>query len=154
MWGSWWLWAKIRFSWAGRSDQCSPGWHPMTPSFTSPTVRWILNSILERTNILSDLILLCLIFLFASYKIKSSRLSWHLLLLFFLWPQLQHMEIPRLGVQLEPQLQAYTTATAIATPDPSYIYDLHCILWQRSILNPLSEARDQTHILTDTMLGS
>ena len=34
----------------------------------------------------------------------------------FLGPHLQHMEIPRLGVQLELQLPAYTTATA--TQDP------------------------------------
>ena len=40
------------------------------------------------------------------------------------------MEVPRLGVKLELQLPAYTTATA--TPDP------------------LSEDRDQTHILMVT----
>ena len=39
-------------------------------------------------------------------------------------------KFPRLGVKLEPQPQ------------------------QRQILNPLSKARDQTHIPTDTMLGS
>ena len=33
------------------------------------------------------------------------------------------MEGPRLGVELELQLQAYTTA--MATPDPSHICDLH-----------------------------
>ena len=33
--------------------------------------------------------------------------------LFFLGPQLQHMEFPRLGVELELQLLAYTTATAM-----------------------------------------
>ena len=31
---------------------------------------------------------------------------------------------------------------------------LHCSLWQHQILDPLSEARDQTRILIDTMLGS
>lgn len=30
----------------------------------------------------------------------------------FLWPRLQHMEVPALGVELELQLPAYTTATA------------------------------------------
>ena len=60
----------------------------------------------------------------------------------------KHMEIPRPGVESELQLPAYTTATA--TPDPSHIHDLHCSLWQRRILNPLSEARDRTRILTDT----
>ena len=31
---------------------------------------------------------------------------------FFLWPHLQHMEVPRLGVDSKLQLPAYTTATA------------------------------------------
>ena len=30
----------------------------------------------------------------------------------FLGPHMQRMEVPGLGVKLEPQLQAYTTATA------------------------------------------
>ena len=46
----------------------------------------------------------------------------------------------------------YTTATTI--PDPSRICDLCHSLQQHWILNPLSEARDQILILTDTMLGS
>ena len=58
-----------------------------------------------------------------------------------------HMEVPRLGVKLELQLQAYTTA--IAAPDPSRICDLHSSQ-QCWILNPLSEARVQTHILIYT----
>ena len=73
----------------------------------------------------------------------------------FLWSHLwhmEHMEIPRLGVKLEPQLPAYTTATAM--PNQSYICNLCCSLWQHQILNPLSEARDQIHILTDATLGS
>ena len=69
-----------------------------------------------------------------------------------LGPHLHHMEVPRLRVESELQLPAYTTA--IAMPDPSHIYDLCCSLQQCWILNPLSEARDQTHILTDTMSGS
>ena len=35
---------------------------------------------------------------------------------FFLWRQLQHMEVPEPGVDLELQLPAYTTAMEI--PDP------------------------------------
>ena len=64
------------------------------------------------------------------------------------------MGVPWLGVrlELELQLQAYTTVTA--TQDLSCIFDLSHSLQQHWILNPLSEARDQTHILTDTMLGS
>ena len=66
---------------------------------------------------------------------------------------MQHMKVPRLGVKLELQLLAYD-ATATATPDLCRICDLCLSLWQRQILNPLSEAKDQTHILPDTMLRS
>ena len=66
-------------------------------------------------------------------------------LLSFLGLHPRHMEVPRLGVQLELQLPAYTTATT--PPDPSCIFDLHHSSQQRRILNPLSEARDQTHNL-------
>ena len=38
----------------------------------------------------------------------------------------------------------------MATPDPSCTCDLHCSLWQRWILKPLSETRDWTCILMDT----
>ena len=57
------------------------------------------------------------------------------------------MEVPRLGVELELQQPAYTTATA--TRDPSQLCDLHHGSWQRSILKPLREARDRTRILMD-----
>ena len=73
-------------------------------------------------------------------------------LLYFLWPHLWHMEVLRSGVKSKLQPQAYTTATA--TPGLSHICNLHCSLWQHQILNPLSEARDQTHTLMDTMSGS
>ena len=61
---------------------------------------------------------------------------------------MQHVEIPRLWVKSELQLPAYMTATAMW--DPSCTCDLchssqHC-----QILNPLSEYRDQTHILMYT----
>ena len=50
------------------------------------------------------------------------------------------MEVPRLGAELELQLQAYTTATEMW--DLSCACDLHCSLWQCWILlDPLSEAR-------------
>ena len=55
-------------------------------------------------------------------------------LLYFLGPHLQHMEVPRLGVELELQLLAY--ATAIATWDPSRICDLYQSSQQHQILNP------------------
>ena len=68
----------------------------------------------------------------------------------FLWPHLWHMEVPRLGVQLELQLQACTTAAAMR--DPSHVCDLHHRSQQCWILNPLSKTKDQTHILLDTSL--
>ena len=59
---------------------------------------------------------------------------------FFFWGLcLWHMEDLRLGVESEPQLPAYTTATA--TLDPSCICDLHRSLWQHQILNLLSKKR-------------
>ena len=42
-----------------------------------------------------------------------------------------------------------SNTTATATPDPSRTCDLHHSSWQRWILNPLSEARDQTCELMD-----
>ena len=51
------------------------------------------------------------------------------------------------GVELELQLLAYTTATA--RQDPSHICDPHHSSHQHQILNPLSKARDQTHVLMD-----
>ena len=59
-----------------------------------------------------------------------------------------HMEVPRLGVESEPQLLAYTTATA--TWDLSHVCDLHHTSWQHWILNLLSEARDRTCVFMDT----
>ena len=58
------------------------------------------------------------------------------------------MEVPGPGVESELQLPAYTTVTA--TPYLSCTCDLHHSLRQRQILNPWSEARVQTCILTDT----
>ena len=45
--------------------------------------------------------------------------------------------------QIELQLLAYTTATA--TPDPSWVCDLHHNSQQHRIINPLSKASDWTH---------
>ena len=54
----------------------------------------------------------------------------------------QHMEVPRLGVQLELQLLAYSTA--IAMQDLSRVCDLHHSSQQCRILNSLSKSRDRT----------
>ena len=61
-------------------------------------------------------------------------------------------KVSRLGVESELQLQAY--ATAMAMQDLSRICDLYCSLWQRWTHNPLSEVRDQTYIVVDTVSGS
>ena len=55
------------------------------------------------------------------------------------------MEAPRLGIELELQLPAYTTA--IAVRDLSQLCDLHHSSWQLQILDPLSEARERTRNL-------
>ena len=53
------------------------------------------------------------------------------------------MEVPWLGVELELQLLAYTSQAARSEPSLQPTPQLQ-------ILNPLSEARDWTHILMDT----
>ena len=55
------------------------------------------------------------------------------------------MEVPRLGVELELQLLASTTATA--TQDLSRLCDLHHSLQQHQIPNPQSKAREWTNIV-------
>ena len=55
-----------------------------------------------------------------------------------------HTEVPRLGVQLELHLLAYTTATT--RQDLSHICNLHHSS-QHQILNPLRKARDRTRNL-------
>ena len=80
---------------------------------------------------------------------KAGKVNTLLLLSqFFLRPHPQHMEAPRLGVELELQLPTYVTATA--APDQIQVCDLHHSSRQHQIFNPLSEARDQTDILMDT----
>ena len=67
---------------------------------------------------------------------------------FFLGLHLDHMEVPRLVVESELQLPASPTATAMW--DPSCVCNLHHSSWQHRILNPLSRAKDRTHIFMDT----
>ena len=87
-----------------------------------------------------------------TFFFKFTILTLFYFLFLFLGLHLWHVEVLRLGVKSELQLPDYTTVTA--TPDPSSIWDLHHNLGQWLILNPLSEARDQTCVLTDTMPGS
>ena len=74
------------------------------------------------------------------FTANESKLG--IILFFFLGLQVQHMEAPRLGIELELQLLAYVTATAIL--DLSPIFNLRHRSRQHSILNPLSEVRDRT----------
>jgi len=60
------------------------------------------------------------------------------------------MEVPRLGVELELQMQAYITATA--TQNLSCICNLHHSSQQRQILSLLREARNQSCVLMDASL--
>ena len=63
------------------------------------------------------------------------------------------MEVPRLGLERELQLPAYTTATATCRIRATSVTYAACRLQQRWILNPLSEARNRTLILMETTLG-
>ena len=79
-------------------------------------------------------------------RIKMNISSWFFLLTFFLFRATpMAYGVPRLGVELELQLSAYTTATAIL--NLSRICDLSHSLYQHWILNTLSKARIWTHIL-------
>ena len=69
-------------------------------------------------------------------------------LICFLGLHLPHMEVPRLGVESELQLLAYTTA--IAMPDLSYFCKLHHSSGQCQNLDPMTEGRDGTLVLLDT----
>ena len=83
-----------------------------------------------------------------SYYNGKSKDTFPAFFVCFLGLHLRHVQVPRLGVKLELQLLAYTTAKE--TQDPSLVYDLHYRSQQRLILNPLREARDRTCILTVT----
>ena len=66
----------------------------------------------------------------------------------FLGLGLRRFDVPSLGPESELQPPAYTTVTAM--PDLNHICDLHQSLWQCRILNTLSKASDQNHVLMDT----
>jgi len=68
----------------------------------------------------------------------------------FLGPHAWHMEVPRIGIKSELQLQLLAYDTPTATPDPSHICNLHHSSQQHWILKPLSEASNQNWVLTDT----
>ena len=66
---------------------------------------------------------------------------------------MQYMEVPRLGVKWELQLQAYTTATA--TQNLSCICNLSHNLGQHQILNPPEQGWDRTcvHMINSQVLN-
>ena len=74
--------------------------------------------------------------------------GWVLFCFCFLRLHLQRMDFPRLGVESELPLPAYSTATA--SPDLSHVCDLHHSSWQCWIPKPLIKATDGNHILMDT----
>ena len=94
---------------------------------------------------------LIVIFVLYFFRICTAWLLFFFFFSFFLGPNLQHLEVPRLGVEPELQLPAMATATAIAMPDPSNICNLYLQLTVMPIVKLLSEARDQTCILMDTI---
>ena len=72
--------------------------------------------------------------------------NWHRYSFFFglfLGLHSRHMEVPRLGVQLELKPPAYVRA--IAMPDSSHVCNPHHSSGQCRILNPLIKAKDGTH---------
>ena len=71
---------------------------------------------------------------------EGHRIFFCFVLFCFLGLHLWHMEIPRLGVELELQLPDY--AMAIAMQNLSRICDLHCSSGQCQILKALSGAKD------------
>ena len=80
----------------------------------------------------------CLCNVIALEEIKS--IFFFFFFFFFLGLHPQHKEIPRPGVELELQLPAYASATAM--PDPSSNCDLRHSSGQCWILNALSEVED------------
>ena len=82
-----------------------------------------------------------------SYANLPETKGWLSFFLFFLGLHPLHTEVPRLEVELELQLPACTTATAMW--DPSCICD--STVWgDIGSLTHMSKARDQTCILVDT----
>ena len=72
---------------------------------------------------------------------------WQSLFFFFgfLGPHPWHVEVPRLGVELELQLLTYATATAMQ--DPSQICDLHHSLRQRQMATERGQGSNtQPHV--------
>ena len=77
----------------------------------------------------------CILGISSLYPVYGASLPFIMLfvcLFWFLEPQVQHMDVPRLEVESELQLLAYTTATA--SRDLSQVCDLHHSSWQCQIV--------------------
>ena len=103
-------------------------------------------------HILISLVAVCCIFWIVAiimdmrWSPSTTFLANIIITFFFLFRAVpRHIEVLRLGVQLELQLPAYTTATA--TPDPSHVCHLYHSSQQHWIVNPLSQTRDRTRSL-------
>ena len=88
----------------------------------------------------------CCVFIWSFLGARAPLVSLPVAFFFLLGLPPQLLEVPRLGVESE--LQQPVCATAIATQDLSCTCNLYHSSWQCQILNPLIEARDQTHNLT------
>ena len=81
----------------------------------------------EVERLFKTLKVICVLFLFCH----------HFFNFYFLQPHLQHMELPRLGVQLELYFPVYTIATP--WPDPSLIFEMYTTApGNAGSFNPLS----------------
>ena len=82
----------------------------------------------------------CFLLLLYLLLIPHLPISYSYFFFLFLGLHPWHMEVSRLGAELELQLLTFTTATS----DLSHIWNLHHSSWQRQILYLLSQARDRT----------
>ena len=82
-------------------------------------------------------------------SVQSESTDW---VLFFLWPHLWHMEIPRPGVKSELQLSPYASAKQHQILAASVTYSAACCNARSS--THWARAKDPIHILTETMSGT
>ena len=99
---------------------------PKTPRYQDQLVGTIQLVILHQYCTIFDSV--CVLFSYFSPRAGTTEAQEGQIFFFFLWLHLWHMEVPRLGVELELQLSAYTTATAMR--DLSCICDLSHSLQQ------------------------